>query len=745
MVEWKKSSCVLCALNCGLEMQVENNKIVKVRGDKVNPRSQGYCCRKGVNIAYYQDNADRVLYPMKKVGGRHERISWEQALSEITEKMKSIRESYSPKAFAYMGGGALGGQMQVGVGLRLLSALGSRFYYSSLSQEFSNSYWVEGRLAGRQALISTPDVHNADTVLAWGWNGWLSHQEPRTRELIKDLQKDPHKKLIVIDPRWSETAQRADIHLAIRPGTDAMLIKAMITIVIENGWVDLDFLKAHVSGWEEVLPLFDSFDARRAVEGVCGLNYDTVVEVTRLFAKTKSCIHQDLGIYMNRNSSINNYMLHILRVICGRSCVEGGQIYPAYLFPMGSHSDERDPKTWRTVKNNMFPIMGTFPPAIFPEEVLNDHPERLRALIVSASNPLRSYPDTKAYEQAFAALDLSVCLEVAYSETARACDYVLPCLSYLESFDATCFSFSYPEFFFQLRQPVVEPVSPECKEGSAILLEIAKAMGYVPDLPDSLYAAGQGGITAYLGALTDFMKGNPQYARLSPLVMAETLGKSLKSVNLAMVVGLLVNSSKAFKAGAAAMGYPADFTMIEAMFKSIMDHPQGLILARFPGDYFNQLRTEDKKIALKIEELLGTVKNASVETELAALQMPAEYPLILHSGLHVETIINSTMRNPAWNKTGGLNTLLVNAADAARLGIEDGEVVRVATQASSVQLPAEISPRAATGCVYIPHGGGLIYGGKQYGVNVNELVKTTDRDEMCTPMHRRIPCRVEKI
>ncbi|MGE5422904.1 MAG: molybdopterin-dependent oxidoreductase, partial [Ignavibacteriales bacterium] len=542
MAEWKSSSCVLCAQNCGLELQVEDNKIVKVRGDKANPRSRGYCCRKGLNIAHYQHNADRLLYPLKKVGDHHERISWEQAISEICGKLQSIKETYGPKAFAYMGGGAIGGQMQVGVGLRLLSALGSRYYYSSLTQEFSNVFWVDGRVSGRQGMVSGPDVHNADTVVAWGWNAWLSHQEPRTRELIKDLQNDPNKKLIVIDPRLSETAERADIHLAIRPGTDAMLLKAMIRIVLDNGWEDTTFLAEHVNGWNDVQPLFDGFDARRAIEEVCGLDYNIVVEVSRLIAQTKSCIHQDLGIYMNRNSSINSYMLHILRAICGRFCVEGGQVYPAVLYPMGSNSDERDPKTWRTVHHNMFPVLGCFPPAIFPDEVLNDNPERLRALIVSASNPLRAYPDTLAYEKAFESLELSVCLEVVYSETARACDYVLPCLSYIESYDTTGFNFSYPELYFQMRQPSVEPVSSECKEGSAIILEIIKAMGFLPELPQSLYEAGKDGITAYLGAMGSYMNDNPQHAKRVPLILAETLGHALGSVNMAMIVGLLISS-----------------------------------------------------------------------------------------------------------------------------------------------------------------------------------------------------------
>ncbi len=742
---WKKSSCVLCAQNCGLEMKVEQNRIVKVRGDKDNPRSRGYCCRKGLNIAHYAHNEDRISYPLKKINGVHERIGWEQAISEISEKLLAIREHHGPKALAYMGGGGTGGQMEVGVGVPVLRMLGSHYYYSALAQEFSNIFWVDGRITGRQGLITWPDPHRADTVVAWGWNGWMSNQEPRTRELIREIQADPRRRLIVVDPRRSETAERADIHLALRPGSDTMLLKAMIRLILDHGWEDRAFIKEHVNGWDELESLFESFPARRAVEDLCGLDYDQVLEVTRLIARTKSCIHEDLGIFMNRNSTINCYLLHIMRAITGRFCVEGGHLLPAYFFPIGANTDERNPKIWRTVKHDMFPVMGSFPPAILPDEILHDHPERIRALLVSACNPLRSYPDTLAYEKAFAALELSVCIEVAYSETARLCDYVLPCLSYMETYDSPVFNYTYPDLFFQMRQPVLEPLSPESKEGSAIILELAGAMGLVPELPESLYEAGQSGITAYLGAVSAYLQDNPQHIRSMPLILAETLGRALGSVNQALVVGLLLKSSDAFKAGAVAGGYPNDLTLIEALFKEIMAHPEGSYLVRFQEDNFKMLATADKKLALKIEELLTPLAKATVESERERLQMPAEYPLILHAGLHLDTVANTYLRNPAWNKTRRWATMLVNKADAARLGLADGETARITTRASAAEIEVEISPRAAEGCVYIRHGGGLIYGGKKYGVNVNELVLGTDRDEMCTPMHRRIPCRVEKI
>ena len=617
MGEWKHTSCVLCAQNCGLEAEVENGKIIKVRGDKANPRSKGYCCRKGLSMAYYEHNADRLAYPMKRVGDHHERITWEQAISEISAKLLSIKEEYGGKTIAYMGGGAIGGQMECAIGLRMLNLLGSRNYYSSLAQEFSNIYWVDGRIQGKQGTPFMCDAHNADTVVAWGWNGWMSNQEPRARELILKLQKDPDKKLIVVDPRVSETAEHADIHLQLRPGTDTMLLKAMIRIVLDNGWDDKSFIAEHVSGWDEVEPMFDGFDAKRAITEVCGLDYDKTVETTRIIAQTKSSIHQDLGIYMNRNATINSYLLFVLRAITGRMCVEGGVLIPAMLYAMGSSTDERNPKIQRSAKHGMFPVCGVFPPAIFPGEVLDDNPDHIRAVIVSACNPLRSYPDTLAYEKAFKSMDLSVCIDVAYNETARQCDYVLPCASYMESCDTTCFNYDYPELFFQMRQPVLPPYSEECLEGSQIMLRLIKAMGFLPELPQSLYDAAREGITDYCMELMMYIQEHMELAKLMPVILAETLGPALGSTNQAMVVGLLLGSGKAFKAGATAVGYPDgdDLTFTEVVFKDILKHPEGMILARYTRDNFAMLKTEDKKLNLRITELDEQMKNTTIENE----------------------------------------------------------------------------------------------------------------------------------
>ena len=166
MDKWHKTSCVMCAQNCGLEVKVEDNKMVKVRPDKDNPRSQGYVCRKGLQVAHHQHHAQRLTHPLKRVGNDFEQISWDQAISEIAAKLSAIVKTHGPKSFAYMGGGGQGCHFEAAFGVRLLRGMGSHYHYNALGQELTGHFWAWGRATGRQYLFGGPDHHNTDVLLA---------------------------------------------------------------------------------------------------------------------------------------------------------------------------------------------------------------------------------------------------------------------------------------------------------------------------------------------------------------------------------------------------------------------------------------------------------------------------------------------------------------------------------------------------------------------------------------------------
>ncbi|MDY6906530.1 MAG: molybdopterin-dependent oxidoreductase [Thermodesulfobacteriota bacterium] len=746
MENWQKTGCVLCAQNCGLEVLIEDGRMKKVRPDRDNPRSRGYACRKGLNVAYHQYPADRITHPLKKVDGEFVPVSWEQAITEIAAKLKSTVAEHGPRSFAYMGASAQGGHLEAAFGLTLLRALGSQYFYSSAGQEFAGHWWVFGRMLGRQYNVTGPDEHHCDMLVAWGWNGMVSHQVPRAPIVLTEIARDPDRLLVSIDPRRSETARMANIHLPVRPGTDALLMKAMISIILTQGWEKTDYLSQRVVGWDTVRPWFESFDAKAAI-AVCELDYGQVHDLCRLMAERQWGVHPDLGLFMGRHSTLNSYLLMILQLVCGRLLVPGGNIVPGMVMPMGFHTDERNDNIWRTIATKMPPAAaGAFPPAVLPEEILVDHPDRIRAVYVSACNPLRSYPDTTAYETAFEKLDLLVVNEIVMSETARLAHYVLPACSFYESHDVTFFPMSYPEVYLQLRRPIVQPPG-ECRELADIFTDIADKLGLIPAIPDDLHqaAAAVGDRLTFGAKLMEWASTEPGALAAMPFVLAKTLGRQWQSAHLASLWGLMMTAPKAFFKNAVRAGFAPGPDLGDRLFQAVLDNPQGLWVGKADRDNpMAVLKTDAGKIEAHIPELAEAAQSLDAAAEAEALQMPVDFPLVLNAGRHMKYNINTLMRNPEWNKGKRACTVAISPADAERLCLTDGQMVRVSTRAGSETGELAVSDQVRPGMVLIPHGFGLIYDGCVYGINVNRLTRNTHRDPFTgTPLHRFVPCRVE--
>jgi anaerobic selenocysteine-containing dehydrogenase len=748
-MSWKKTTCTMCAVCCGIEVQVENNRIIKVRPDKDSPVSEGYVCRKGMNIAYHQHNVDRVLYPLKKVGDKFERISWDQAISEIADKLKKILQEHGPRSLAAVGGGGEFNFYPLRFQGGFVAALGSRYQYSSANQEFSGRYWAHGLTFGSQTLEMTPDYEHTEMLMAVGWNGMMSHHIPQARRVLTRISKDPDKLLVVIDPRRSETAKIANIHLALRPGTDALLLKSMIAIILKEGMCNRDYIESHVNGFQQILPWFDGFDVKAALK-VCELEYDQVFRVCREFTRRQSCLRDDLGILMNRHSGFVSYLLVILLAICGRIGVPGGD----YLMGGKMYSDPKDPKTWWTAETNIPAIAGMFPPNVMPEEINNDRPERLRAAFVLGANPLRSYADTTAYEEAFRRLELLVVTEIAMSETAALAHYVLPCRTTYESWNPAPMDMAIPSktsrgflnVYARLRQPVVQAEG-EQKETGEIFTLLADAMGLIPALPDSLYqAAASGNLRTYRDALVGYLMEHPENMMKVPYIAAKTLGSVIGSAHLASYFTGFLQRSTVKQEEAAKAGFEAGPEQGMALYHAIIDHPEGVLVGvQDLGKNLGRLATKDRKINLYTAEAEDWIREINPAEEEKRLKLDALFPLILMAGRHIDTNANTMMRDPAWNKGRRACTLAMNPADAEKFGFSDKQMVKVITEAGEETIEVEVTDDARKGQVVIPHGFGLVYNGVKYGANVNRLAKNTNRDRFGTPMHRYVPCRVEAI
>jgi len=752
---WKKTACVLCGNRCGLAVRVENNQIVKVRGDKDNPLSEGYVCRKGLNIKYHQHHADRLTHPLKKVGNTFEKISWEQAIDEVAEKLSAIVNQYGPRSFALMMGGGTAGCPSQGVfAINVLRGLGSQYFYSALAQELTGRYWADGKAFGNQHLHTIPQLDETQMLLAVGWNPMMSHHTPQARRVLTKFSKDPNKLLVVVDPRLSETAKIADIHLPIRPGTDALFYRAMISIILNEEWHDADYIEKHVNGFETARSWFSDFDAKAAID-VCELDYNRVKEICRLFTTRKSSHRSDLGVLMTRHSTLISYLENVLLAVCGRIGVEGGNIFPVGMRGGGGGGrkrespDEREARSWRTVVTDYPVITGTYPPNVMPEEIMTDHPDRLRAVIVSGANPLRSFADTSAYEEAYKRLDLLVTVEIAMTETATLSHYILPALSAYESWDGGLGS-DFPKIFTQFRQPVVEPEGEQIEAGE-IFLRLADRLGLVPEIPDTLYEAADSGDRLKFGAaLIEYLQSNPEAGRKMTYILAKTLGKKLGSSQLASLWGLLQNLPPSVQQLAGRVGFHPGPGLGEEIFHAIQEHPEGLWVGEIDADkwdHFQALATEDGRINLDVPEMAGWIQEIDPALESEKLnEGEEEYPFIMSSGRHWDVNANTQMRDPAWNKGKRACTAIMDPGDAEEFGFNDGQMIKVTTEAGEEQIELEVTTATRPGYIMIPHGFGLVHQGETYGANANRLAKNTHRDRIAaTPYHRYIRCRVEAL
>lgn len=240
MSEWHKTACNLCYVNCGLEVQTEGRTITRIRGDKDNPRTAGYLCQKPQRLTWYSDHDDRIDTPLRRrPDGTHEPVSWETALAEIAARLRSVRDEDlahgRPGSFAYVGGGGGGNHSGGGYGHALMRWMNSTRFFGALSQEKTGDFWVNGRLYGGQTCHTSEGVEECDLLVVIGANPWLANGFNRARNVVNTIKNDPGRKMIVFDPRRTETAAVADVHLPLRPGTDAYLLGAVLALVVERG------------------------------------------------------------------------------------------------------------------------------------------------------------------------------------------------------------------------------------------------------------------------------------------------------------------------------------------------------------------------------------------------------------------------------------------------------------------------------------------------------------------------------
>lgn len=759
--DWHSTACILCSLNCGVEVQLgegeDAGRFLKIRGDKAHPVSEGYQCQKASRLDYYQNMPNRLHTPLRRrPDGTCEEVSWDVAIGEIAEKLRTIRDTHGGHSLAYYGGGGQGNHIGGAHSSTLRAAMGTRYIYNSLAQEKTGGFWVNGKLFGKQTCHLSEDVHNSDYLLVIGTNPWQSHGFPQARKVLNEIARDPERKLVVVDPRHTETAKKADVFLQVRPGGDAHMMLAMLGTIVQEGLENKEFLAQRTQGWDELKPILfdipvDDYATR------AGLDAATVREVARGLAKAKAgCVRTDLGLEHSPHSTLNCYLSKLLFLITGQFGRKGTTNLHNYLVPLIGHSKDPEEGGRTTRVTGMREISKFYPPNILPAEINTDHPERIRGVVVDSANPLMTAADTPAYREAFDKLDLLVVIDVAMTETARMAHYVLPAASQFEKWEATFFNMEFPTNFFHLRRPLLEPTADSLPEPE-IYRRIAVAMGEIPNDFPGLRAVARldrrwPKLRLFPAALAATFKMRPKLKNYGAIVLHETLGAALPDG--ARVGGILWGACQVFakKHGAAMRRAGIEDRgagLGEALFERILGQNSGTLTSEHAyDDVWAMIKHRDGKIHLAIDEMLAEV------AELAAEKPPAkDRDLVLIAGERRSYNANTILRSPDWRKKDVQGALKIHPEDAEALGLGNGDLASCESERGSVRVRLEVTDELQRGVVSMPHGYGMHDESEngdadvdQHGPAVNLLTSAAHCDALAkTPFHKHVPVRLVAV
>ena len=744
--EWHSTSCILCSTNCGLKVQTEGGHFVKIRGDKANPRSKGYTCEKPAGLDHYQNHVDRLTSPLRRrADGTFEEIDWATAIEEVAARLAAVRDTHGGEKIMYYGGGGQGNHLGGAYSSATRRALGMRYQSNALAQEKTGEFWVERQMFGGRP---EPDFEHAEVSVFIGKNPWHSHGFERARVILRDIAKDPERSMIVIDPKRSETADLADFFIQVKPGTDAFVLAAMLAVLVEEDLVDREFLGARAG---DPKALFDAL-ATVDVADYCaraGVDEHLVREASRRIGRAGSvAVLEDLGIEMAPHSTLNSYLEKLLYALTGNLGRPGTMNLGTHLGKLiGAGKDNRvSPVGGHKI------ITGLIPCNAIPDEILSDHPDRFRAMLIESGNPVHSLADSPRMREALDALELVVVIDVAMTETARHADYVLPGSSQYEKVETTFFGGGFPDHVFQLRQPLFEP-APGTLPEPEIHSRLCRALGAYTDddLTDLRDAAAESRET-FAVAFAQTMGSRPDLAGIMPVVLYETLGRSLGEGQgpAALIWGACQQLAGSNPDSVRRAGFEGEGPALgDALFDAILTRTEGVVITSDPYEItFDRIATDDGRVQLVIpellEELVSLVDEAPPERDDA-------FPFILAAGERRGNTANTIYRNPAWRRKDPTGSLRMSPQDAERLGVDTGGRVRVTTKRGSIETLVEVSDRLREGHVTLPNGMGLEYPDERgerlvHGTPPNELTSGEDRDWLAgTPWHKHVRARVETV
>jgi anaerobic selenocysteine-containing dehydrogenase len=694
-IKEEKTFCRICTAHCGLILSLDNKgRPVSVRADKEDPQTMGYICSKGVSSADAHTDESRLLHPLKRTkDGSFEQISRAQAYNEIAARLNQVAEQSGPNSIAgYRGTGGFFHTASWAMMPGFLEAFDSYQLYTTQtidqSAKFVTAYRTGIWPAGKHSF------QTSDVAMMFGGNPFVSMAQLDSRHPIKRLAEAKARglKLIMIDPRLTETAKQADLFLQPLPGHDAALAAAMLHIILKEGWHDQQFCAEHVGDLEQLRAAVEPFDPQ-PVAAQAGVKASEIEAITRLFAKDskRGTAVTGTGVDMGPDSNLAEHLIECLNIVCGRYIRAGEEIGNGGLIMNRGPKQAQVynlPRPWesgpRTRRGGYGQIYGEMVTGVLADEILEPGENQIRALIVHGGNPANAVPDQNKMVKALRSLDLLVSIEPFMSATARLADYILPPKLQFERadlpmhlFESYLFPRPYTRYAHALATP---PAGSELCDESDIFWQLVHRAGRSMSCLDEPI--------------------DPQHPP-----------------NDDMIISRLIKGS------------PVDLDLLK----------------QHPGGYFHEEKTfalpADPNTAGKFTTMPDDVMMETRNLTERLLSQPTEqnFPFRL-TARRTRHRMNSTGGTlPALTRALPHNKGHMNPEDMARLGITDGDWIEVRSEAGIIRVIATAEKELRTGIISIIHGFGGLPEEEDFnslGASINLLLTTDDHLQPINAMPR---------
>jgi anaerobic selenocysteine-containing dehydrogenase len=696
-------TCPLCEATCGLKIELDGERVISVRGDEQDVFSHGFLCPKGVGLKELHEDPDRLRAPLlRNASGGFDEVSWERAFEEVATRLAPIIEAHGRDAVGvYLGNPNAHSLAAILYGRVLLKALGTRNIFSASTVDQYPKQMVSALMFGTGTSVPVPDIDRTEYLLILGANPLASNGSlmtaPDARGRLRAIQQRGGK-IVVVDPRRSRTAEVADEHHFIRPGTDALLLFALVQTLFDEDLVDPGAAGPYLDGVQTIRGLAAPFTPE-AVAARTGIDAGTVRRLAReLAAAPRAAVYGRIGTCTQEFGALASWLVDVVNALTGNLDRAGGAMFTRGAAAQSNTRGEpgRGPGAafgrWTSRVRGLPEIFGELPVVCMAEEIETPGDGQIRAMLTIAGNPVVSTPNARRLAAALDSLELMVAVDIYLNETTRHADVILPVPSPLERshYDLALYLFAVRNVA-NYSPALLEP-DPAMPAEHETLLRLAAI------------AAGQGA-DADIEALDDLIAA--EAARRE----AATVNSPILGRDPAEVVAEIVDAGGNPRRGPERL---LDLTLRCGPYGDEFGRkPEGLTLAKLEASPHGidlgpltprlpeVLRTPSGMVELAPESLVADVARLQ-----ASLERESNGGFVLVGRRQLRSN-NSWMHNlPLLVRGKDRCTVHVHPDDAARVGLIDGGQARVSSRTGAIELPVEVTDAVMPGVVSIPHGWG---------------------------------------